>query len=587
MLEKREFEKNDFVWRLSTTLTLASGFFSLIVFILLLVNYLQIRAADPINDPLITQMRLDYAAAPARDEALAQRIRDLDLMQRKAFFTSQDHLRIGGTLLLIGVCVFLFSFKNMTRWKPDIPELSDTPAAEVEWLSYADSRQMITWAGVTLLAGGLLASFMTESALKITPVEAEQVARTASAEGTVVAKAEAAPRRDFPKWEALEVNWPAFRGPGATGMAHYTNAPTAWDLEAGTGVRWKVKVPRPGTNSPVVWGDRVFVSGADENVREVYCYDTETGDLVWTRRLEPFDGTPAQSPAVNEETGYAASTMVAHGAQVFAIFVNGDIVSYDFSGNLVWGYNLGSLDNHYGHSSSLLASEGLLYVQLDSSSDPKLLALDITDGHRAWAKERESISWASPILAHTPAGAQLILNNEENVDAYDPLSGKLLWTQECLSGEVAPSPAYRDGVVFVANEFAVATAIQLDGSSDGVQPKVLWEWDEYLPEVSSPVGDGERWYIATSAGELVSIDAKTGEEVWVQEYDDGFYSSPVLVADRIYIADMGGNMHVVRAGAEKETIATIAMGEQIFATPAFMDGRIYVRTLDHLYCIEN
>ena len=137
-----------------TAITVVSGLFSLVVFILLVVNYLQIRAADPVNNEMITQMRQQYAALPDQDDALAQRIRDLDLLTRRAFFVSQEHLRLGAIMLLVGVSVFLISFKNMVRWRPNVPELAETPTAEIEFLAFAQSRQLLTWLGIALLGGG-------------------------------------------------------------------------------------------------------------------------------------------------------------------------------------------------------------------------------------------------------------------------------------------------------------------------------------------------------------------------------------------------------------------------------------------------
>lgn len=588
MLEKREFEKSEFMWRVSTAVTVVSGIFSIVVFVLLVVNYLQIRAADPIDNEMITQMRIEYAQLPDQNDAFAKRIQDLDLLTRKAFFASQNHLRVGAGLLLVGMCIFLIAFKNMVRWKPDLPELAEVPTADREFLAYAQSRQLITWGGVALLGGGLLASLLTESLI------VDQAAAGADAPGTQVVlddgvdavEAAIAVAKEYPTWDAMQLNWPSFRGPGSTGQAHFTNAPVDWDVEAGTGIRWTADVPLPGANSPVVWGNNVFLSGANEEVREVYCFDTETGDLKWKRSLEAFEGTPARSPGVNQETGYAAPTMAVHGDQVFAIFANKDIVSYDFDGNLLWGFNLGIPDNHYGHSSSLLAYGGLVYVQLDQTKEGRLLALDVATGETAWVKEREQISWASPILAQTPFGPEIILVSTEDVDAYHPESGELLWSQQCLGGEVSPSAAYSDGIVFVANEYATASAIKLTGTKGAIQTEILWEYEDLLPEVSSPVGDGERFYFATSIGDLVCLDAASGEELWAEELSYGFYSSPVLVGDRLYILDMEGKMYIVRAASEFELIGTSDTGEPTFATPAFMDGRIYLRTAEKLYCIE-
>lgn len=588
MLRKTEFEKNDFLYRLSFSVTVVSGLFVVVVFVLLVVNYLQVRAADPVNNLMITELRDQYASAPERDEALAQRIRDLDLLTRKAFFTSQYHLRMGGLLLLTGVIVFLLAFKMMARWRPDVPQLPEKPPAEIEWLSYATSRQLITWTGVALLAGGLLASYMTESVLV-------SDAATLPGQNTVNGPAEDVPEEQAPAvvaqagpgWDAISLNWPSFRGPGGTGVAHFTTAPMEWDVKSGKGIRWKATIPRPGTNSPVVWGNRLFLTGADEENRDIYCYDTDTGDLVWQRTLDSFPNTPDEAPDVSEDTGFASPTMVALGEQVFALFANGDIASYDFDGNLVWGHALGLPDNHYGHSSSLLAFENLLYVQYDDHENPRLLALDTATGDEVWVAPRKKISWASPILAQTPLGAQVILCSEIDVDAYHPISGELLWTQECLGGEVAPSPGYANGIVFVANEYATAAAIQLSGSEGAVQSEILWEWDDLLPEVSSPVGDGERFYFGTSFGDFVCLDAKTGAEVWVEEMGDGFYSSPVLVGDRVYALDTEGTMFIFETGNEFKLLTSVPMDEPSFATPAFLDGAIHLRTSENLYCIEN
>jgi outer membrane protein assembly factor BamB len=593
MLEKREFDRSNFMWRMSATITAFTGVFSLIVFILLLANYLQIRNSDPMFDETITQMRIEYRDAPEKDEVLAHRIQQLDLLNRKAFFTSQAFLRFGAFFLLISVSVFLIAFKNMIRWKRELPQLAEMPTAEVEFKALAESRNLITWAGVAILAVGLMSAFMTESILlsDSDALEAAMEAREAMenpVEEASGGESDAAPAIviEQPEWAEVEKEWATFRGPGSNGLALNTTAPLDWNLADGTNIKWKVENPKHGTNSPVIWGTKMFISGADEEEFIVYCYDTETGELLWSKPVGPYPKSPKELPEVSQETGFAACTMALHGEQVFAIFANGDIASFDFEGNELWGKNLGLPDNHYGHSSSLVAYEDKLFVQFDDMEVPHLVALNVATGEPEWTVERETVSWASPILAHTNVGPQLIVNSTVNVDGYNPLDGKLLWTQECLDGEVAPSPAYSNGVVFVANEFAMATAIQLDGSADAVESSIKWEYDNYLPEVASPVGDGERFYFGTSVGDIVCVDAESGEELWAEEVETGFYSSPILVGDNVYIADMDGNMYIFKAASEYELVKMVEMGEETLATPAFIHNRIYLRTSDNLYCIE-
>jgi outer membrane protein assembly factor BamB len=595
VLEKREFERNDFLWRLSTAVAVVSGLFSFIVFILMVVNFLMIERIDPVDNLLITKLRQEYAALPQKDPALGERIRDLDLLNRKAFFTSQKHLRTGGILLFAGVSIFMIAFKFSLRYRRETPELESTPTAEKEFLAFAESRQLITWAAVGMLAVGMGAALLTESAVIKdsraiasaaieTPQSPEKANDDVKADANVAAAATAAVA--VPAWDAMQKEWPSFRGPGSNGAAHFTTAPTNWDIAAGSGVKWKTALELPGANSPVIWGNKLFVSGADATKREIYCYGTDDGKLIWKQSLDDLPGAPEGALEVNEDTGYAAPSMVVHGGQVFAIFADGNLVSYDLDGKRLWGQNVGVPENHYGHSSSLLAFDKFLYVQLDQAKDPKLMALDVATGKEMWTAKRKTISWASPIIAQTAFGPQLVLNSETTVDAYDPVTGKELWSQECLSGEVAPSPVYSNGIVFAANEYATAAAIQLEKTDNGFEPKIIWEFDELLPEVSSPIGDGERFYFGTAAGMLVCLDAKTGKKLWDQELTDGFYSSPVLVGDRIYILDKEGHMYIVKASSTYELIATREFGETTFATPAFMDGRIYLRTDKNLYCIE-
>lgn len=592
MLEKREFDRNDFLWRVSTAVAVVSGLFSVIVFLLLVINYLQFRAADPVNDPMITQMRQEYATSPQKDEALAVRIRALELISRKALFTTMSQLQVGSGLLLAGVVVFMISFKYAIRWQREKPELEEVPTADKEFLALAQSRQMIMWTGVGILALGMASAILTQSNLSqvgaMAPVGRNDPATASGGSADTGPTTETAVAAfEPPKWDVMEQNWPSFRGPGSLGVAHFTTAPTEWDVESGKNIRWKIDAGISAPNSPVIWNGKLFYSGANETAREIYCVNADDGKQLWKQTVENIGPANEEMPDVSDDTGLAAPTMVAHGQRVFAIFADGDLVSYDMAGKKAWEKSFGVPENHYGHSSSLLAYDKFLYVQLDQNKDPKVIALNAADGTEVWSARRDTISWASPIIAQTSMGQQLILNSSSTVDGYDPLTGKLLWSEtEVLSGEVAPSPSYSNGIVFVAQDYATGAAIQLEKGDEGITPKVLWEFDELLPEISSPVGDGERFYFGTAFGAFVALDAKSGEKLWEHEFEEGFQSSPIIVGDRIYVADEGGHIHIMKTGPEFNLIASHAMGEPVHATPAFMDGRIYVRTEKQLFCIE-
>ena len=581
--KKPEFVPHEAARRVATGIATVAGVFSLIVCVLLVTNYLQIRAIAPLDNPELLRLRKTLAQTPGTDEALVQQIRALDLLSRKAFFTSQAHLRAGGRLLLVGATVFLIALRLAARWNPRPPAPEEGPDQRAYWHTIARSKELIVGITVILVLVSLTAAYLTPSDL---PLPGQATTRSQEPES-------AAPRRatsvtaDFPTWEEVQRQWPSFRGPGGIGVAYYTNAPTQWDANTGAGIRWKVDVPLPGFNSPVVWDNRLFINGATEQMREVYCYDTETGALLWRQPLPAFPGTPETPPRVSEDTGYAAPTMALDGKHAFVIFGTGDLACFDFNGSLLWGRNLGVPDNHYGHSSSLITFEDKLLVQFDEKQAPRLLALNVTTGAEVWVAARKSISWASPACVLTPFGFELILASERDVDAYAPSTGTLLWTEQGLDGEVAPSPAFSGHTVFVANEYAMATAVRLRAPDNVVQSEIAWQWEDALPEVASPTSSDEYFYLATSMGEVVCLDMADGDMVWTHEFDQGFYSSPIRVGDRIYVTDLKGTTHIFGTGAAFESMGASELSEPVFATPACLDRRMYVRTQHHLVCLED
>ncbi|MBM4092218.1 MAG: hypothetical protein FJ276_22740, partial [Planctomycetes bacterium] len=237
--------------------------------------------------------------------------------------------------------------------------------------------------------------------------------------------------------------------------------------------------------------------------------------------------------------------------------------------------------NHYGHASSLLCHDNLLFVQFDQRKDSQLLAFDLASGEPVWQVKRGPMSWSSPILAKNHSRMELVLTNSEAVEGYDPTSGKSLWRVECLDGEVASSAAYASGTVFVANEGAPAAAIDVSSP----ESRILWEWEEALPDSASPVANEDYLIMPTAFGVVSCLNVKTGKVFWEHEFDIGFSSSPILVGDRVYIADRSGAVQIFRMSDTFELLAVSEMEEDVYATPAFVGERIYVRGVTHLFCI--
>jgi len=323
------------------------------------------------------------------------------------------------------------------------------------------------------------------------------------------------------------------------------------------------------------------LTGAEANNQSVFCYELSSGKLIWEHKVSGIERASSDKIEPTDDTGFAAPTVATDGRYVFAIFATGDLIATNMKGDRIWEKNLGVPDNHYGHSSSLLVWKDKLFIQFDTNKAGKVLALKSSTGETDWETARKSkISWASPILADLGDHMELVLSSSPQVAAYDPDSGKELWTLDCLSGEIGPSPGFLDGIIFAANEYANLVAIK-----PGSPAEILWETNEYLPEVASPVAMDGLLYIATSYGVIACFDAKNGEIVWEYECDQGFYASPIIVDDKVYFMDMDGVMHILATGRRMKVVSEPELGEQSVSTPAFVDGKIIIRGYDHLYCI--
>ena len=498
-----------------------AALFSTVLALLLLANLVQVRAIDPLANPALETLRARLAQQPA-DEALREQVRALDLLARKAFFASQWQRRTGGVLLGVGVLVTLLAARIMADERRLAAPRVPLPDAGAWWVDASRARRWVTVTGCALLAASAAVAFGVRSPL--------DGARRAAAEGPDAGDALGAE------------DWPFFRGPGGNGVAHSVEAPLAWDGASGRGIAWKVEVPLRGNSSPIVVGDRLFLTGADERTQEVYCFDRRSGVLRWRGRL-PAPPSSGASPQLHPDTGYAAPTAASDGRRVFAIFANGALASFDLDGKLAWSQSLGVPENHYGHASSLITFGGLLIVQWDQSAEARLLAFDAATGQEAWRTARDAISWSSPVLVHTGARHELLVNNSTSVAAYDPRTGALLWRSDCLGGEVGPSPAYADGLVFVANDRATAAAVRPGG-------EVVWRYQDELPDTASPVATKDFVFLATSYGVLVCLDAKTGRALWKHELPAGCYASPLVLGDRVYVLDLTWRHARGEGGAE-------------------------------------
>lgn len=538
---------------------------------------------DPWKSPQLLELKARLQDSP-KDEAIKVRIRELDLKFRQRYVRRLVLDRTGGWLLLAGSVALVLSLKTARDLRRLPPRPLPDPEAGQRALQVARASRRAVAAGGAILAVSLGAVVLgIRSSLSDTPpaISADREAATGPAGSSGPAAATPA--------EFL-ANWPRFRGPLGDGVATHSAAPLTWDGPGGKGIAWKVPVPAPGFNSPIIWGERLFFSGATPEKREVLCYDRMTGALLWQRTIENVPGSPAKPPKIPDETGFAAPTMATDGRHAYAIFGNGDLAALSFSGAVVWSKNLGSPKNPWGHATSLALWEGTLYIQMDQGesrpANSRLLALDGATGRIRWEKPRPvPSSWATPIVIEAAGRKQLITLGLPYVISYSPEDGREWWRAQLLDGEVTPSPVLAGGALLVIHPDNALIALKTDGDGDVTGTPPLWKGEDNVPDVSSPVSNGELVFTVSSHGMLTCWDLKDGQKVWEQDLKTEAWASPALAGGRLYVTCTDGTTVVAEAGRAYRELARNRLGEKLLASPAFAGGRIYYRGAVNLYCL--
>jgi len=576
-------------WR---AILIIAGIFSFAVCILMIANYFQLNSSDPVNTKVINSLVEKLNKTPD-DQTLRTEIREMDLLARKAYFTTQWQIRFGGYLFLVGIIIMVIAalmldsadkkIKSIAFLKPD--KLPDTQKTARKWIAIGGIGLAVITLIFAFLSHKDLGNKFSKKTLSDNSINANDSTLVISnqipqQDSSIADTVQGSNSTEFPT-PAMKSNFPSFRGPGGNGIAYQKNIPVSWDGNNGKNIKWKTAIPLQGYNSPVVWGENVFLSGADGSKQKVFCLDKNSGKIRWAASVSAIQGSPAKSPKVSDNTGYSAPTVTTDGEKVYAIFATGDIIALDMNGKKVWARNLGVPVNHYGHSSSLMLIDNKLIIQYDQGNSANLYALSALTGKTVWKTPRKvKISWASPVIVNTGSRIEILLIAEPFVASYDPATGKELWKIDCTSGEVGPSVAYANGIVFALNEYAKLVAIQT-----GAQPKILWENNDYLSDVPSPVATDKYLFVVTSYGEVACYNPKTGDKYWNHDFGSPTYSSPILAGGKVYLLDKKGNMHIFKADKTFSLVGEPKIGEQTFCTPAFADGKIFIRTGNNLYCI--
>ena len=577
-------------------IALVTAIFALVLLVMMGVSWVQMRQVTPLQTEVMETLK-QLNESNTENAELAEQIRQLDLLSRKAYFTQETHLKIGAWILCAMAVVIGLSLRMYFKDTKNLPEKELDPIDE--WMIKCNARRYIGYGmlGVgclvlvfavfnsgtlrgwingmrdTLAANDSVAADTTSTAL----MSGTTVADTQKVDSALVADTEE-PADTFP---IPKLTSNAFRGNNSSGHSSARNIPTSWNLKNGKNILWQKAIPKHGYNSPVVNGRNIFLTGADKKSRELYCFDLWTGELRWTVKADGISGSPSSMPNVTADTGLAASTVATNGKQVCAIFATGDVICADMDGKRLWAKNLGVPENHYGFASSLLMYGNELIIQYDNNSNAKLIALSTINGNPLWSKSRkDKIAWSSPIIAKASGQQAVIVMGNPAITAYNVSNGSELWRVECMSGEVGSSPCASNGIIFGASEYATCIAI------NAATGEKLWEAGDCLPECSSPVATKDMLYVATSYGAVCAYDAKDGKVVKQHELSTPFYSSPVIADGKIWLFSNSGKCYIFSTGKDFKLITSFETGEKTFATPAFTDGMMVVRTDKSLYVVK-
>ncbi|HWN45401.1 MAG TPA: PQQ-binding-like beta-propeller repeat protein [Thermoanaerobaculia bacterium] len=464
----------------------------------------------------------------------------------------------------------------------------------------------IEWARVN--QGGEL-SFLGVVTADPTPL------RTATAPGTEMK----------PEPTAAPRPWPQFRGPHASGIGDGQGAPAAWNIATGDGVRFKTPIPGIGLSSPIVWGDRIFLTTAvsakgdttfrtglygdptsvddhSEHSFRLYALDAVTGRVAWER--EVYRGEPKVERHL--KSSLANATPATDGERVVVLFgAIGKLAAYDFEGKQLWQRDIGVLDCNdpqsgsaeWGHASSPILYGDLVLVQGDRRKDSFIAAYRLATGEEVWRVAREEPStWGTPNILPAPSGDELIANGP-TIRAYDPRTGKPLWSLGPSSEVVVATPVIGDGLAFVTAGYPPVRpvfAVRPGQRGDLSLPKgersskaIAWSYPRGGTYIPSPILYRGILYTCNNNGILTAYRAETGEQLSMIRLTAtataSFSASPIAADGKLYFASETGDVYILRAGPEPELLAVQPMGETVMSTPAVSGGLMVVRTLNHVF----
>jgi len=393
-------------------------------------------------------------------------------------------------------------------------------------------------------------------------------------------------------------NWPQWRGPSLNGVSTEKNLPVKWTTEEN--VVWKTAMPGWSGSTPIIWRDRIFLNVADGNNLSLWCLDKTSGEVLWKKPL-------ASDNVKRQKQNMSSPSPVTDGRSVYVMTGTGVLKGFDFTGKELWSREIqkeyGQFGLNWGYASSPLLFEDSLYVQVlhgMKTDDPSyVMRIDKKSGKTIWKVDRPTNalrespdSYTTPGLLRYGKTTEIVITGGDCVTGHDPATGKELWRANGLNPDNNPfyrivaSPIIFDEIIYAPTRVKPLLALKAGGRGDVTSSHVLWSTPNG-PDVPTPVTDGKYFYVVKDNGVMWCLDAKTGAEVYAnRRIKPGTYSgSPVLADGKIYVTNEDGLTTVVAAGPKFEVVAENPLNDYVLSSPAISEGRIYIRTAQHLYAI--
>jgi outer membrane protein assembly factor BamB len=405
----------------------------------------------------------------------------------------------------------------------------------------------------------------------------------------------------FSAWAA---NWPEWRGPTRDGVTTEKNLPISWDT---SDIKWKAALPDRGNSTPIIWGNKVFISQAveTEGKRLLICFNKQTGEKLW--EAGPTFGQKEDSHATNPQSSPSPAT---DGTHVVAWHGSAGLFCYDFDGKELWKRDFGKQTHEWGYASSPVIHKDLVYLYFGPGPRTFLVALEKNSGKTVWQIDYEEKhpekredgfagrkgvigSWSTPILVQAAGREELVLSIPEFVVGYHPVTGKELWRCRGMNPLVYTSPVYGEGVIVVMGGFhGPDLAVKPGGNGDVTETHKLWQSGRTENRLGSAVIRDGLCFVMTMPGLVECIDLKTGEKIWKERArgrgaKSDSWSSMVLSEDKIYVLNQSSETIVLRASREFQILSINSLeGELTNSSLAVSDGEFFIRTHEHLYCIS-